>query len=136
VYRGAGGSQGNLPGFPGISGAEVSTAWPSNAGRPTRRLGVDVAGLALARGRDRDDGIDRAAWGAPGRGCLHRPSASIPGVKPAPVNYPTWDYRAYYGLPESARDVSPIGVAFIVVLGLFMLAVGLLAYGQQRRRTA
>ncbi len=57
-------------------------------------------------------------------------------MKPAPVNYPTWDYRAYYGLPESARDVSPIGVAFIVVLGLFMLAVGLLAYGQQRRRTA
>lgn len=51
------------------------------------------------------------------------------------VNYQTWDYRAYYGLPERARDASPIGVAFIVVLGLFMLAVGLLAYWRQRRHT-
>lgn len=43
------------------------------------------------------------------------------------INYSTWDYRAYYGLPESAQKVNLIGLTFSAVLVLLMLGNGLLA---------
>jgi len=49
------------------------------------------------------------------------------------INNTTWDYRAYYGLPESAQNVNLIGLVFFIVLSLFMLAIGVLAHWRQRR---
>jgi hypothetical protein len=43
------------------------------------------------------------------------------------INNATWDYRAYYGLPESAQKVNPGGVIAAAALVLLMLGNALLA---------
>ncbi len=43
------------------------------------------------------------------------------------INSATWDYRAYYGLPESSQNVSLVGLILFVGLALLMLGNGLLA---------
>ena len=52
------------------------------------------------------------------------------------LSYATWDYRAYYGLPESTGRVNLIGIIFPAVLALILLANGLLARWRLRRRAA
>ena len=44
-----------------------------------------------------------------------------------------WDYRAYYGLPESSTNISLIGLIVIVFLTLLMLAIGLLTLWRHAR---
>jgi hypothetical protein len=51
------------------------------------------------------------------------------------INYATWDYRAYYGLPESSQNVSLVGQIFIVCLTLLMLGIGLLALWRYARNS-
>jgi hypothetical protein len=48
------------------------------------------------------------------------------------VNGATWDYRAYYGLPESTRQVNPVGLIFFV--GVILLAVGIALIVHRRLR--
>jgi hypothetical protein len=43
------------------------------------------------------------------------------------ISYATWDYRAYYGLPEGGTNDSLVLLIYISVLALIMLANGLLA---------
>jgi hypothetical protein len=47
----------------------------------------------------------------------------------------TWDYRAYYGLPEgSPLDISPIGVLFLAIISIMMLGLAWLTQWRNRRR--
>jgi hypothetical protein len=49
----------------------------------------------------------------------------------------TWDYRAYYDLPEgSPLDISPIGILFLAALSLVMLMMAWLTQWRNRRREA
>jgi len=49
------------------------------------------------------------------------------------INSATWDWRAYYNLPESATDISPIGVAFFALILALMYLTGYLS--QKRQKT-
>jgi hypothetical protein len=77
-------------------------------------------------------GISLGAWGyfraaAP----LTRILALLAGLFVATVlsaiNEATWDFGAYYGLPESAQKVNLIGFVFLIVLALLMLVNAWLA---------
>lgn len=48
-------------------------------------------------------------------------------------HYATWDYRIYYGLPESAGRISLVRVIAAGFVALLMLANGLLARWRLRR---
>ncbi len=50
------------------------------------------------------------------------------------IDNATWDYRAYYGLPESTQNVNQIGIIFFVILALLMAGNGLIAHWRDRRR--
>jgi len=50
------------------------------------------------------------------------------------INDATWDFAAYYGLPESSNEISLIGVVLFVVMGVFMLGFGLLTRWRLQRR--
>lgn len=47
------------------------------------------------------------------------------------INSATWDWRAYYDLPDSANDVSPIGA---VVFALILALIFLTGYLSQKRQ--
>lgn len=47
------------------------------------------------------------------------------------INSATWDWRAYYNLPESAYDISPIGVAFFALTLVLMYLTGYLSQKRQ-----
>jgi hypothetical protein len=49
------------------------------------------------------------------------------------ITYATWDYRAYYNLPESTRNVNLFGLFFFAGLALLMLGNGWLAEWRRRR---
>ena len=48
------------------------------------------------------------------------------------INSATWDWRAYYNLPETAHTISPIGVIFFV---LILALIYLSGYVTQKRHT-
>ena len=45
----------------------------------------------------------------------------------------TWDYRAYFNLPESAQKVNLVGQIFFAILAVLMLGNALLACWRQTR---
>jgi hypothetical protein len=49
------------------------------------------------------------------------------------INSATWDWRAYYNLPESAYDISPMGVAFIALILALMYLTGYLSQKRQEK---
>ena len=49
------------------------------------------------------------------------------------INDATWDFAAYYGLPESSNGISLIGVIFFAGLAVFMLGFGLITRWRQNR---
>ena len=51
------------------------------------------------------------------------------------IDNATWDFSAYYGLPESTDNASLVGIIFFVVLALIMTGIGFLAYWRYQRRT-
>jgi hypothetical protein len=51
----------------------------------------------------------------------------------AGINSATWDWRAYYNLPESAYDISPMGVAFIALILALMYLTGYLSQKRQEK---
>jgi hypothetical protein len=48
----------------------------------------------------------------------------------------TWDFSAYYNLPESGSNVSLVGFIVFIVLALLMLGNGLLAYWRAKKQPA
>jgi hypothetical protein len=50
------------------------------------------------------------------------------------ISESTWDYRAYYGLPEGANTVSLVGLILFAGLAVLMLGIGLLARWRQKRQ--
>lgn len=52
------------------------------------------------------------------------------------LNAQTWDYRAYYGLPESPGSANPFGVLFLVAVSVGLVVVGLVVGWRQRRHSA
>ena len=46
----------------------------------------------------------------------------------------TWDFSAYYHLPEGGDNANLIGIVFFVVLALLMAGIGLLAYWRSQRK--
>jgi hypothetical protein len=68
------------------------------------------------------------AWGYfHSRSALSRILALVAGLVLAAglggINSATWDYRAYYGLPEGSGKINPVG--FIVFAGIIILMAGL-----------
>jgi len=57
--------------------------------------------------------------------------ATIIGV----ISNTTWDYRAYYGLPESSNNISLFGLIVFVCLTLLMLGIGLLTLWRHARNS-
>jgi hypothetical protein len=49
------------------------------------------------------------------------------------ISEATWDFAAYYGLPESAQKINLIGLAFFIVLALLMLGNAWLARRHLKR---
>jgi hypothetical protein len=49
------------------------------------------------------------------------------------IDNATWDFSAYYGLPEGAGNANLVGIIFFVVLALMMGGIGLLAYWRAQR---
>jgi hypothetical protein len=50
------------------------------------------------------------------------------------IDSATWDFRAYYNLPESGHNVSLVGYIFFIILALLMSGNGLLAYWRAKRQ--
>jgi len=48
------------------------------------------------------------------------------------VNSATWDWRSYYNLSESANEISPIGLAFFVLILALMLLTGYISLKRQK----
>jgi hypothetical protein len=48
------------------------------------------------------------------------------------INSATWDWRAYYNLPEDAHDLNPVGAAFFTLILVLMYLTG---YITQKRQT-
>jgi len=48
------------------------------------------------------------------------------------INSATWDWRAYYDVPESASDISPIGAAFFALLLGLICLTGYVSHKRQR----
>lgn len=70
---------------------------------------------------------------------LRRVLALIGGLLAATVlsgvSYATWDYRAYYGLPDSVENANLVGLIFFTSLALLMIGNGLLARWRLLRDT-
>jgi hypothetical protein len=49
------------------------------------------------------------------------------------INSATWDWRAYYNLPESAYDISPMGMAFFPLILALMYLTGYLSQKRQEK---
>jgi hypothetical protein len=49
------------------------------------------------------------------------------------INNATWDWRAYYHLPENVGNISPVGVALVGVIFVLMYLTG---YFSQKRRNS
>jgi hypothetical protein len=82
--------------------------------------------------------ISLGAWGyfrstSPMRRVLALVGGLFLAILLAVINNATWDYRAYYNLPESASSVSLVGLIFFVGLIIFMLGIGWLALRRRRR---
>jgi hypothetical protein len=81
--------------------------------------------------------ISLGAWGyfrstSPLRRVLALVGGLFLAILIAVINNATWDYRAYYGLPESASNVNLFGLVFFVGLIIFMLGIGWLALRRRR----
>lgn len=48
------------------------------------------------------------------------------------INEATWDWRAYYNLPESAGQVNPVGVLLLITFVLLMVLAGYLTKREQK----
>jgi len=51
------------------------------------------------------------------------------------IDNATWDFSAYYGLPEGGQSANLIGVIFFVILAFLMVGIGLLAYWRSQRKS-
>jgi asparagine N-glycosylation enzyme membrane subunit Stt3 len=49
------------------------------------------------------------------------------------INSATWDWRAYYNLPENAHEFSLIGVAFYALIFAGICLIGYLAQKRQKK---
>lgn len=50
------------------------------------------------------------------------------------INSATWDWRAYYNLPEATYDINPIGAAFFALILILMYLTGY--FSQKRQKHA
>ena len=84
--------------------------------------------------------INLGAWGYFHQaGPLRRILALISGLFGATIlsiiSEATWDYRAYYDLPESGQKINALGLIALVLLAGLMLGNGYLARWRQSRKT-
>jgi hypothetical protein len=49
------------------------------------------------------------------------------------IDNATWDFSAYYGLPEGSQNANLVGIIFFAILALLMVGLGLLAYWRHER---
>lgn len=76
--------------------------------------------------------VSLGAWGyfragSPMRRILALAGGMLLATAISAINYATWDYRAYYGFPESSQDVNLIGVVFFIVIVILFFGNGMLA---------
>jgi hypothetical protein len=76
--------------------------------------------------------VSLGAWGyfragSPMRRMLALAGGMLLATAISAINYATWDYRAYYGFPESSQDVNLIGVVFFIVIVILFFGNGMLA---------
>jgi hypothetical protein len=81
--------------------------------------------------------LSLGAWGyfrstSPLRGVLALVGGFFLTILLAVINNATWDYRAYYGLPESASNANLFGLFFFIGLTILMLVIGWLALWRRR----
>ena len=76
--------------------------------------------------------VSLGAWGyfragSPMRRMLALVGGMLLATAISAINYATWDYRAYYGLPESGQVFDPLGFIFFTVIALLFFGNGVLA---------